>query len=260
MNTRTTNHPYRNIAGFSLALLIIGGMLFPAFSFAQSNGNGNGNGNGNNNGSDDTSVLAPIIAPFVGTTTDSDTEATNDEQTTPTPVATTTPAEPAPQATTTDPVATTTPADTRSNQSQRDTPRDNPVYQQTLENVLNTFIAPAETRRATTTPRRTTPRATSSTTTNATSTATSTATTTDDESDDNVTAPIGASTNGGSNQFAPNNYYIPFDRLSPEWTYGLSALAMVLGIVGATLILKSPAAEREVVWSPRRRQSLLEQP
>jgi hypothetical protein len=128
------------------------------------------------------------------------------------------------------------------------------------ENVKKTpSIVPVPIKKATTTP------AKKPTATTTPKTATSTSTTTPSGThDDATTTPAGTferTTDGDSNQFAPLNYYIPFDKLSPEMTYGLSALAMALGILGAVFVLQEPrtADIREPRWVPAfGEQSLLE--
>lgn len=61
--------------------------------------------------------------------------------------------------------------------------------------------------------------------------------------------------NGDSNSFSPNNYYIPLDNLSPAMTYTLSFIAMILGIVGAVLIIRDPRIQTEEQWAPAGRIS-----
>jgi hypothetical protein len=45
------------------------------------------------------------------------------------------------------------------------------------------------------------------------------------------------------------NYYVPLDRLSPQMTYALSFIAMIIGISGGALLLKNP--REETAWVPR---------
>ncbi len=176
-------------------------------------------------------------------------------------------------ATTTKPVATTTPAEQREVQSQKDQPRENARYDRILENILNQVIEPEKPiaenvknqpsivpvplkKVATTT-------ATTKPTQTATTTATSTSTTTDDTATTTPAGTFSRTTDGGSNQFAPLNYYIPFDNLTAEMTYGLSALAMFFGILGAVFILREPRTGYQIQanrrWVPTfGEQSLLE--
>lgn len=73
-----------------------------------------------------------------------------------------------------------------------------------------------------------------------------------------TTDPVEPTIDGSSNSFSPNNYYIPLDNLSPEMTYALSFVAMILGISGAVLIIRdprtktapAPAGSREWVPAP----------
>ncbi|MDQ3014785.1 MAG: hypothetical protein M3Q73_02905 [bacterium] len=55
-----------------------------------------------------------------------------------------------------------------------------------------------------------------------------------------TTDPVEPTIDGSSNSFSPNNYYIPLDNLSPEMTYALSFVAMIVGISGAVLIIRDP--------------------
>lgn len=57
-----------------------------------------------------------------------------------------------------------------------------------------------------------------------------------------TTDPVEPTIDGSSHSFSPNNYYIPLDNLSPEMTYALSFVAMILGISGAFLIIRDPRA------------------
>ncbi len=65
-------------------------------------------------------------------------------------------------------------------------------------------------------------------------------------------------TNGESNAIIPSNYYTPLDNLTPESTYALSFVAMILGIMGAVLILKEPS--ESPAWMPglKTQESLLD--
>jgi outer membrane biosynthesis protein TonB len=140
-----------------------------------------------------------------------------------------------------------TPTQQRENQSVKDQPRNDPEYNEDLESILNTSLPPAEEPKKESSKK---PFVEKTTTTSEKSVATSTATTTDDS--EATSTPAGGFThtsNGASNQFLPSNYYIPLDSLSPESTYALSGLAMIFGIVGATLILRDNR-EEEPVWIP----------
>jgi hypothetical protein len=80
--------------------------------------------------------------------------------------------------------------------------------------------------------------------------------TAEDASTTATTTPIGGTinrnTDGDSNYFLPGNYYAPLDKLSPEATYGLSAIAALLGIVGVVLIIRDPHSvlDEEETWIP----------
>jgi hypothetical protein len=206
---------------------------------------------------EDTSLLSPFVAPFMGTSSASQDEDTEDnavkekdkdkkdkEDKKDEPTASSTPATP---------VATTTPEAQRTNQSQKDQPRNDPGYNRTLENLLNLFVEPekpikenakkqpALNQKATTTPKAPAPKPSATTTS------------TDNDDDTATTTPAGTferTTDGGSNQFSPTNYYIPLDKLSPEITYSLSGVAMLFGIIGAVLILREPRMKEEQVWVP----------
>ncbi|MBA3550592.1 hypothetical protein H0W32_00040 [Patescibacteria group bacterium] len=65
-------------------------------------------------------------------------------------------------------------------------------------------------------------------------------------------------TNGESNVRTHANYYTPLDNLTPESTFALSFVAMILGIMGAVLILKEPS--ESPAWMPglKTQESLLD--
>jgi len=161
--------------------------------------------------------------------------------------------EPEPVATTTTPISTTTPV------SHTDIPEPDPIYREQLEDILNQTITPTkpltEPEKKPVTPIRVKPDKkpdTSSTTTSGT------VEPRDDSSNANTTIPFERSTNGEANQFTPSNYYFPLDRLSPEVTYGLITASMVIGVIGAVLIVREPDIEVVPVWRPQWSESLLE--
>ncbi len=51
------------------------------------------------------------------------------------------------------------------------------------------------------------------------------------------------------NSFAPSNYYIPLDDLSPTMTYTLCFVAMVFGIAGSVLVIRDPKPRVRRSWS-----------
>jgi hypothetical protein len=254
------NKKLLGITLMSLALVLFSSAPFTLY--AQEDGN---NGNANDakeekvkedkkdepkkNTEDDSPIVAPLVTQFIGTPDD-------EPETAAQPAATSTEAtsSPAPvdsknssQATSTP----TTPAEQREKQSEKDVPKNDPEYNQTVETILNQYIPPAPVVEE---PKKVTPKKSTKSTTTAATTTSETATSTNEKQATTtpaVTGTTNSTINGNSNQFAPSNYYIPFDKLSPELTYGLSALAMVLGIVGAVLILKEPRTQEELVWSPQ---------
>jgi hypothetical protein len=144
-----------------------------------------------------------------------------------------------------------------------------PIVNSTLERILNDVIRPQpedqQSRpqknrqpKATTTPTQQ-PKATTTATTT-TKTATSTATT----SPKSTTTPgifQRIISDGDSNQFSASSYYVPLDNLGTQATYGLSAIAMILGIAGGTLIIGQPEKRKPLgtAWARQlRREPLLE--
>lgn len=68
--------------------------------------------------------------------------------------------------------------------------------------------------------------------------------------DEGGSTPFTRTTDGGSNQYIPANYYPPLDSLSPEATYTLSGIALLFGILGATFILREPERNPRRAWIP----------
>ena len=185
--------------------------------------------------SQDTPSLAQVVAPFMGSSTASTSPAVANKDA--------------------DQAATTTPTIQRENQSLKDTPPANPTYNKTLENLLNTAVAPgSDTKKVLKETKATEARIQKEM---ATSTAVST-TATSSTATTTAAGTTGPTATGGSNQFAPSNYYIPLDNLSVTATYGFSALAMALGIAGALLILKEPREQMAWAATPLTEPSLLE--
>ncbi len=123
-----------------------------------------------------------------------------------------------------------------------------------VETILNTVIPPKPaptkvTRPSATTSATSTPVAGSTKPKNTTGTTNSTP---------EVTETFERTTNGESNAITPANYYTPLDNLTPESTYALSFVAMILGIMGAVLILKEPS--ESPAWMPglKTQESLLD--
>jgi hypothetical protein len=249
---------------FSTTLMVFV-VTLPSHSYAAGQGNDKNKNNGdenNKNNNSDSLVIAPLMGTSTGnqdspqpapplhapvntsTTTPAHTTTNND-------VASSTPAAP----------ATTTPDQARETQSEKDTPRDNPTYNQNLESILNQTITPI----ATDTPAVSKPKPVSPPKSltlpqkpASTSISTSTPATIDNSTQATSTAGIFKRLGSGdSNQFAPSNYYIPLDTLSPDMTYGLSGLALISGIVGSMLVLREP--RERLVWVTKfPEQSLLE--
>lgn len=72
-------------------------------------------------------------------------------------------------------------------------------------------------------------------------------------------ASVAAGSSGDANQYTPYDYYAPLDNLTPEETYGLSALAMLVGIVGTVMMLRDPRERAVRAWpSPLAGRSLQE--
>jgi hypothetical protein len=120
----------------------------------------------------------------------------------------------------------------------------NQEYTQKLDSILNQSITP-KTQPKPKTEKKATPITTgvkpsniASTSLNATTKAT--------------TIPPDGTVKGAVDEFsnyAPvSNYYVPLDSLSPEMTYSLSGIAMILGILGAILIIRDP--QEAIVWTP----------
>jgi hypothetical protein len=241
--------------------LIVFVVTLPSHSYAAGHGNDKnkktGNEDNQNNNPD-----SLVVAPLMGTSTG------NQDSPQPAPPVTTSTTTPAHPITNNDvasstPVApaTTTPDQARETQSEKDKPRDNPTYNQNLESILNQTIIPI----ATDTPAITKPKPVSPPKSltlpqkpASTSISTSTPATTDNSTQATSTAGIFKRLGSGdSNQFAPSNYYIPLDTLSPDMTYGLSGLALISGIVGSMLVLREP--RERLVWVTKfPEQSLLE--
>ncbi|MDQ3076434.1 MAG: hypothetical protein M3Q63_00045 [bacterium] len=123
------------------------------------------------------------------------------------------------------------------------------------ETILNTVLPPK-----TESPKVTRPSATSSATSTpvAGSTKSKNTTGTINSTPEVVPVEFERTTNGESNVRTHANYYTPLDNLTPESTYTLSFVAMILGIMGAVLILKEP---REFpAWMPglKTQESLLD--
>ncbi len=124
-----------------------------------------------------------------------------------------------------------------------------PEYNQSLDVILNENISP----KASTTPAKTI----STTTTPAPVSTTTAGTIAPTDSNNSKSTPATKAaldsqlikvTNSLLESPASTNYYVPLDNLSPEMTYILSAIAMLLGIWGAFLIIREP--QEAVVWTP----------
>ncbi len=141
-------------------------------------------------------------------------------------------------------------------------------YNSSIEKALNTTITPKPTPKATTTtpvtaaPKKTTtttqPAKTTTTQTSKKSAATTTPVAGTTQDDNTSGTAFSRLIDGESNVAAPANYYVPLDTLSPEATYILSFIAMLIGVFGAILILKEPRTAP--LWVPglRAQESLLE--
>ena len=248
----------RNTLLILLAFLLASSLIMPAsFAHAQENNTTRGRNNNrrenvqqqntsNNNEDTTASPLQTLINRFTAPEPAAQTATTSpapEPASTSTPVATstTTPAAPAtttPATPPEDPVVPVVPAPEDRNTSQA------PTINKGVEDVLNQILTP-ETPIKENNPVKTPAKATSTPALPTKNTkATTTATTTP------AAGTTNNSINGGSNSFAPNNYYIPLDNLSPEITYALSFVAMVLGIAGAVLIIRDPSKQSEAVWAP----------
>jgi hypothetical protein len=211
-----------------IAVIVPGSFVYAQNSTTQNDNNGNNHDNKNRQ-----EVVGGNVGDETGDETeDNESESIFDILTPAAPSkspATSTPST-EPQATTTQPTATTTkPVPTK------------PVINEDVEDVLNENLEPEKPIQVNK-PKTELP-------------ATTTATTTP------VAGTTGSDINGSSNSFAPNNYYIPLDNLSPAMTYTLSFIAMILGISGAVLIIRDPRTQTEKAWAPARgfaREPLLE--
>ena len=197
--------------------------------------------------SDEVATLAPVVitVPSILDDTTASSKKSNDiaSSTAATPIAstesTTTPAVVADTTTPQPQEAPATTTDVIITPSTKNTPSNTPTYTKTLQNILN--------QKTNTILRTRTSTSSVSTSTNATTTSAGT---------------FNQITSGGSNQLFPTNYYAPLDKLTPRATYGLSALAMMCGIIGAVYVLREP--KEKTVWavsprtSPLLEQSLLE--
>jgi hypothetical protein len=136
--------------------------------------------------------------------------------------------------------ATTTPISDEKDKNEKNTHEPEP-FNQDLEDVLNENLPPEQPIKQNIKKET----ATSSTNSEASPkpATTSAATTSAATTESNI--------NGEQNSFSPNNYYIPLDNLSPEMTYALSFMAMLLGISGGILVIRDPQPTSKDVWNPR---------
>jgi hypothetical protein len=246
----------------TLSILIIG-MIVPALTVHAAE---DGNDKNKKATLDPVIIIAPTApstqsAPNQSTSTPATDNSGNANTSTQTSTTNTTPASTSTTASSAQ--ASSTPVSSETTTSPTDTtvppksaPQNGDPINQDVENILNQIIAPQTIKQPvtptetpkkpvkTTTTKKLTP--TASTTINSTSTSTTT---------EAIGSLSGPSTDGSSNQFSPNNYYFPLDRLSPQTTYILSTIALILGITGSVLIIRSKSAteeavEEEEVWAP----------
>ncbi len=183
------------------------------------------------------SILDALLAPPAETTPAPASDTVAPADAIPATPAAATPAAQAP--------ASTTPA----------TPKHGDPINQNIEDVLNTTIPPKETPKKETAKATTTiPATTKPTNTPKTPAVTGTPIVKEvpavqDVISNTVQSAIDSLTGAQTTNYASSNYYSPLDRLSPQVTYALSFIAMIIGISGAALIIKNPRGRE--VWMPQ---------